>query len=185
MLAVFIFAKRVDEIKYHLLRALQQKYRARIRGARRKCHGLRIIALLYSRSRSYRRTRTRSVGWSKTLVVDTREFRRAGPSGWTFESSACSREAFITRACIYCTYRVFMMDSSLRKRRIIVLTEGRSTDTLGSSFVKKILPFHRPVGSRRADATGQSSSKGRILVMNYCFRPVRRCQRKLVCDGSW
>jgi len=29
--AVFIFAKRVDEIKRHLSRTLQQKYRARMR----------------------------------------------------------------------------------------------------------------------------------------------------------
>lgn len=32
VLAAFIFAKRVDEIKHHLSRALQQKYRAHMRG---------------------------------------------------------------------------------------------------------------------------------------------------------
>lgn len=31
VLAVFIFTKRVDEIKRHLSRILQQKYRARMR----------------------------------------------------------------------------------------------------------------------------------------------------------
>lgn len=42
--------------------------------ARTKRHGLRIIALLYSRSRSYRRTRTRPR--CKCAEVDARELRR-------------------------------------------------------------------------------------------------------------
>lgn len=48
-------------------------------------------------------------------------------------------------------------------------TEGGITRyEIRGHLSSKILPFRRAASSRCADATGQSSPKGRIPAMNYC-----------------
>lgn len=158
--------------------------------ARRRRHRLRIIALLYLRSRSYRRTRTRSVGRKCGDRHDTRRERESfeGPIAWsTLRGQRLCSRTFITRACDKHTVAAVHdgIEFMLRKKRIIVLAEGLGHSIPRGHLSSKILPFRRPASLRRADAAGQSSPKGWIPAMNYCFRALYvRARRRLVCDDS-
>lgn len=152
--------------------------------ARRKCHGLRIIALLYLRSRSYRRTRTRSVGRKCGGGRGERERERILKGllpGGHYEGNVCVRERLSHVRVIHTAACSRWNQVYVRKRRIIVLAQGRSPDISGVIFRQKSCPS--PLSPRRAYATGQSSPKGWIPAMNYRLRVLLTCRRRLVCDG--
>lgn len=104
--------------------------------ARRKRHGLRIIALLYLRSRSYRRMRTRPVG--RKCGGRHERISKGLLSDGHYEGNVCVRERLSHVRVIYTAACPRWNRVHVRKRRIIVLVEGRSSDTSGSSFVKNL-----------------------------------------------
>lgn len=101
--AVFIFRKTSRWDRVSLIESAPRGTPRTHEKAGRKRHGLRIIALLYSRSRSYRRTRTRPAG---NAGVDTRR-REIAPKGSGGRRSRTSstpvpfENVYHTYACTY------------------------------------------------------------------------------------
>lgn len=150
--------------------------------ARRKRHGLRIIALLYLRSRSYRRTRTRPVG-RKCGGRHEREFRRARCLVDIMRATSVFENVYHT--CVwYIPPRVYDGIEFMYGKGGLSFWPRVGHLIPRGHLSSKILLFRHPASLRPTDATGQSSSKGWIPAINYCSKALRTCRRRFVCDDG-